>query len=411
MLDIKFIRENLKEVKQNIKKRRLKTPLNHLLEIDDERLKLIKEVESLRHERNVAANKHDEEKGKEVKEKLSKLDAALGAVEAELNGYLEQVPNMLSPLVPEGESEEDNKEVRKWGSLPKFEFKPKDHATIGKELGLIDQEASAKSSGRGFYYLMGDGALLEIALVNWAFSFLDKRGYKPVITPELVRKKFVAGTGYLPRREEPDVYKIEGEDLYLVATSEIPIAAIHSGEILNEGDLPKSYAGFSSSFRKEAGSYGKYTHGIYRVHQFEKVEIFKFVKPTDSDKAFREIVALQEEIYQALEIPYRVVNICSGEMSAPAYLKYDLEYWDPVNGQYRELTSASNTADYQARRLNIKFRDKNSTRLAHTLNGTAIALSRTIIAILENYQQKDGSVKLPKVLHEYLGKDSLQRPK
>lgn len=411
MLDIKFIRENLKEVEQNIKKRRLKTPLNHLLEIDDERLKLIKEVESLRHERNVAADKHDEEKGKEVKEKLSKLEAALGAVEAELNGYLEQVPNMLSPLVPEGEGEEDNKEVRKWGSLPKFEFKPKDHATIGKELGLIDQEISAKSSGHGFYYLMGDGALLEVALVNWALSFLDKRGYKPVITPELVRKKFVEGTGYLPRREEPDVYKIEGEDLYLVATSEIPIAAIHSGEILNEGDLPKNYAGFSSSFRKEAGSYGKYTHGVYRVHQFDKVEIFKFVKPIDSDKAFREIVALQEEIYQALEIPYRVVNICSGEMSAPAYLKYDLEYWDPVNGQYRELTSASNTADYQARRLNIKFRDKNSTRLAHTLNGTAIALSRTIIAILENYQQKDGSVKLPKVLHEYLGKDSLQRPK
>lgn len=411
MLDIKFIRENLKEVEQNIKKRRLKTPLNHLLEIDDERLKLIKEVESLRHERNVAADKHDEEKGKEIKEKLSKLEAALGAVEAELNGYLEQVPNMLSPLVPEGESEEDNKEVRKWGSLPKFEFKPKDHVTIGKELGLIDQETSAKSSGHGFYYLTGDGALLEIALVNWALSFLDERGYKPVITPELVRKKFVEGTGYLPRREEQDVYKIEGENLYLVATSEIPIAAIHSGEILNEGDLPKSYAGFSSSFRKEAGSYGKYTHGIYRVHQFDKVEIFKFVRPTDSDKAFREIVALQEEIYQALEIPYRVVNICSGEMSAPAYLKYDLEYWDPVNGQYRELTSASNTADYQARRLNIKFRDKNSTRLVHTLNGTAIALSRTIIAILENYQQKDGSVKLPKVLHEYLGKDSLQRPK
>ena len=411
MLDIKFIRENLKEVEQNIKKRRLKTPLNHLLEIDDERLKLIKEVESLRHERNVAADKHDEEKGKEIKEKLSKLEAALGAVEAELNGYLEQVPNMLSPLVPEGESEEDNKEVRKWGSLPKFEFKPKDHVTIGKELGLIDQETSAKSSGHGFYYLTGDGALLEIALVNWALSFLDKRGYKPVITPELVRKKFVEGAGYLPRREEPDVYKIEGEDLYLVATSEIPIAAIHSGEILNEGDLPKNYAGFSSSFRKEAGTYGKYTHGIYRVHQFDKVEIFKFVRPTDSDKAFREIVALQEEIYQALEIPYRVVNICSGEMSAPAYLKYDLEYWDPVKGQYRELTSASNTTGYQARRLNIKFRDKNSTRLVHTLNGTAIALSRTIIAILENYQQKDGSVRIPEVLHEYLGKDSLQRPK
>ena len=411
MLDIKFIRENLKEVEQNIQKRRLEVPLKHLLEIDDERLKLILEVDSLRHKRKIAADKHDEKKGREIKEKLSKLEAALGAVETELNGYLEQVPNMLSPRVPEGKSEKDNKEIKKWGSLPKFEFKPKDHMAVGKELELIDQESSAKSSGHGFYYLSGDGALLELALVNWAVSLLDKKGYKPLITPELVRKKFVEGTGYLPRREEPDVYKIEGEDLYLVATSEIPIAAIHSGDILNEADLPKGYAGFSSSFRKEAGSYGKYTHGIFRVHQFDKVEIFKFVKPEDSDKTFEEIVKLQEEICQALEIPYRIVSICSGEMSAPAYLKYDLEYWDPINRQYRELTSASNTTDYQARRLDIKYKDKTGTKFVHTLNGTAIALSRTIIAILENHQQKDGSVKLPKVLHEYLGKDTIQRPK
>ncbi len=411
MLDIKFIRENLKEVEQNIQKRRLEVPLKHLLEIDDERLKLILEVDSLRHKRKIAADKHDEKKGREIKEKLSKLEAALGAVETELNGYLEQVPNMLSPRVPEGKSEKDNKEIKKWGSLPKFEFKPKDHMAVGKELELIDQESSAKSSGHGFYYLSGDGALLELALVNWAVSLLDKKGYKPLITPELVRKKFVEGTGYLPRREEPDVYKIEGENLYLVATSEIPIAAIHSGDILNEADLPKGYAGFSSSFRKEAGSYGKYTHGIFRVHQFDKVEIFKFVKPEDSDKTFEEIVKLQEEICQALEIPYRIVSICSGEMSAPAYLKYDLEYWDPINRQYRELTSASNTTDYQARRLDIKYKDKTGTKFVHTLNGTAIALSRTIIAILENHQQKDGSVKLPKVLHEYLGKDTIQRPK
>ncbi|GAG04299.1 unnamed protein product, partial [marine sediment metagenome] len=250
MLNIKFIRENLKEVEQNIRKRHLEVPLKHLLEIDDERLKLILEVDSLRHKRKIAADKQDEKEGREIKNKLSKQEAALSAVEAELNEYLEQVPNMLSPHVPDGKNEEDNKETKKWGSLPKFEFKPKDHVTIGKELGLIDQEASAKSSGHGFYYLSGDGALLELALVNWAVSFLDKKGYTPTITPELVRKKFIEGTGYLPRREEPDVYKIEGEDLYLVATSEIPIAAVHSGDILNEADLPKNYAGFSSSFRK-----------------------------------------------------------------------------------------------------------------------------------------------------------------
>ena len=201
----------------------------------------------------------------------------------------------------------------------------------------------------------------------------------------------------------------------MAATAEIPIAAIHAGEILNEADLPKNYVGFSTSFRREAGSYGKYTHGIYRVHQFDKVEIFKFVKPENSDRAFQEIISLQEKIYQSLEIPYRIVNICSGEMSAPAYLKYDLEYWDPVNGQYRELTSASNTTDYQARRLNIKYKQatsgqKPATSHVHTLNGTAIALSRTIIALLENHQQKDGSIKLPKVLHQYLGKDTIQRP-
>jgi seryl-tRNA synthetase len=411
MLDIKFIRENLKDVEKVIKARRVDVPLKHLIEIDDERLKLIKEVEELRHERNIAADKHDEEKGKEIKNKLSKLEGALSAVEEELREYLEQVPNLLSPSVPEGKSEEDNKEIKKWGKETKFDFKAKDHLSLGKELELLDQEIAAKTSGRGFYYLSGNGALLQLALVNWAVSFLAGKGYKPVITPELVRKRFVEGTGYLPRRDEPDIYKVEGEDLYLVATSEIPMAALHADEILDEGELPKNYVGFSSSFRKEAGSYGKYTHGIFRVHEFDKVEIFKVVSPEDSNNAFEEIISLQEQIYQELEIPYRIVNVCSGEMSAAAYLKYDLEYWDPVNKHYRELTSASNTTDYQAHRLNIKFKSKEGTKFVHTLNGTAIALSRTIIAILENHQQKDGSVKLPKVLHEYLGKDTIQRPK
>ena len=409
MLDIKFIRENLKEVEKVVKKRRLKIPLGHIIEIDDQRRKLLEEVEELRHEKKQAASKHDEEAGKVVKVKLSKLEAALSSVEGELTEYLEQVPNMLSSQVPEGESEKSNKEIKKWGRIEKGDFVPKDHMALGKNLGIIDQQAAAKSSGHGFYYLTGDGALLELALVSWVTSFLSEKGYTPIITPELVRKQFVEGTGYLPRREAPDVYKIEGEDLYLIATAEIPIAAINSNEILNEADLPKNYDGFSSSFRKEAGSYGKYTHGIFRVHQFDKVEIFKFVKEEDSDKAFEEIISLQEEIYQALEIPYRIVNSCSGEMSAPAFLKYDLEYWDPVNQTYREITSTSNTTDYQARRLNIKYKDKTGTKYARTLNGTALALSRTIIAILENHQQKSGSIKLPKVLHGYLGKDTIQR--
>ena len=346
-----------------------------------------------------------------LKKKFAKLEGSLRAVEEELHGYLEQVPNVLSPQTPDGEDEKDNKEIKKWGSPGKFDFTPKSHVEIGKDLGIINQELAAKSSGHGFYYLLDDGARLELALVSWVVDLLNKEGYTPVLPPDLVRKQFVEGTGYLPRREEPDIYKIEGEDLYLVATAEIPIAAMHAGEILNEADLPKNYVGFSTSFRKEAGSYGKYTHGIYRVHQFDKVEIFKFVKPEDSDRAFEEIISLQEKIYQSLEIPYRIVSICAGETSAAAYLKYDLEYWDPVNEKYRELTSASNTTDYQARRLNIKYKDKEGSKFVHTLNGTAIALSRTIIALLENHQQKDGSIKLPKVLHEYLGKDIIQRHK
>ena len=410
MLDIKFIRDNKKLVEETVKKRRVDVDIAHILEIDDTRLGLIKTVERLRRERKEAAGKKDIEEGRKIKDKRNKQEDALRAVELELNEYLEQVPNLLSKEVPDGEGEKDNVEVKSWGEKPKFDFKPKDHVQLGKDLKIIDEDQAAKVSGHGFYYLKDEGALLELALVSWAIKFFVEKGYMPVITPELVRKRFVEGTGYLPRREKPDIYKIEGEDLYLVATAEIPLAALHADQILNEEDLPLNYAGFSSSFRKEAGSYGKYAKGIFRVHQFDKVEIFKFVKPEDSKAAFKEIVSLEEEIYQALKIPYRVVNICSGEMSAAAYLKYDLEYWSPADQSYREITSASNTTDYQARRLNIKYRKKDgSTSYACTLNGTALALSRTIIAILENYQQKDGTVRVPDILRDFLGKDTLGR--
>lgn len=411
MLDIKFIRENKKEVEQTIKKRRLDVDINHLIEIDDKRLELIKTVESLRRQRKEVANKKDVEAGRKIKNRLAKNEAALRAVEAEFQDYLEQVPNLLSKTVPEGKNEEDNQEIKKWGQKPKLDFRPKDHVQIGKSLGIVDEERAAKVSGHGFYYLKDEGALLEIALVKWSMDFLVKRGFIPVITPEVVRKRFVEGTGYLPRREEPDIYKIEGEDLFLSATAEIPLAGLHADEILLEDDLPLNYVGFSSSFRKEAGSYGKHTKGIFRTHQFDKVEIFKFVRPEDSEISFQEIISLEEEIFQTLNIPYRIVNICSGEMSAAAYLKYDLEYWSPSDQTYREFTSASNTTDFQARRLNIKYRKRDgSTAFPHTLNGTALAVGRTIIAILENYQRKDGSVELPKALHAYLGKSTIQRP-
>lgn len=410
MLDIKFIRKNKKEVEEAIKKRQLDIDLQHFLDLDDKRLDLIQTTENLRHERKQAAQKKDIKEGKKIKDKLNKYDGDLREVMQEFEENLEQIPNLLSKDVPDGKDEGDNEQIRLWGKKTKFDFKPKDHIQIGKNLGIIDEERAAKVSGHGFYFLKDEGALLELALINWAIHFLVNKGYIPVITPELVRKKFVEGTGYLPRRENPDIYKIEGENLYLSATAEIPLAGLHADEILNDQDLPTSYVGFSTAFRKESGSYGKYSKGLFRVHQFDKLEMFKIVKPEDADAAFREIVSLEEQIFQALEIPYRVVNVCSGDMSAAAYLKYDLEYWSPVDQKYRELTSASNTTQFQARRLNIKYRKKDgTTALVSTLNGTAVAISRTLIAILENFQQKSGSVKIPKVLHEYLRKDIIQR--
>ena len=410
MLDIKFIRKNKKEVEEAIKKRQLNIDLQHFLDLDDKRLDLIQTTENLRHERKQAAQKKDIKEGKKIKDKLNKYDGDLREVMQEFEENLEQIPNLLSKDVPDGKDEGDNEQIRLWGKKTKFDFKPKDHIQIGKNLGIIDEERAAKVSGHGFYFLKDEGALLELALINWAIHFLVNKGYIPVITPELVRKKFVEGTGYLPRRENPDIYKIEGENLYLSATAEIPLAGLHADEILNDQDLPTSYVGFSTAFRKESGSYGKYSKGLFRVHQFDKLEMFKIVKPEDADAAFREIVSLEEQIFQALEIPYRVVNVCSGDMSAAAYLKYDLEYWSPVDQKYRELTSASNTTQFQARRLNIKYRKKDgTTALVSTLNGTAVAISRTLIAILENFQQKSGSVKIPKVLHEYLRKDIIQR--
>ncbi len=410
MIDIKLVREHPDVIKKTLKLRRYEFDVDHLLEVDKARSTLSVEVDGLRADKNKYAKEQNIDKGRQIKEELPKKEAALAAVEEEYHDLLERVPNLLDESVPEGDTEEDNEEIKKWGQTEKKDFKLKDHVQLAEDLGLIDFERGTKLAGRGFYYLKDEGALLELALVNWVVSFLVKKGYQPVITPVLAQKKFIEGTGYLPRREEPDLYKLEGEDLYLVATAEIPLAAMHAGETLSQEDLPLNYVGFSSAFRKEAGTYGKYAKGIYRVHQFDKVEIFKFTQPSESRKAFKEIISAQEEIYQALGIPYRIVNICSGEMSAPAFLKYDFEYYSPVEETYREITSTSNVTDFQARRLGIKYRTKDGkTDFVHTLNGTAIAISRTLIAILENYQQKDGSIAIPEVLRDYFSKSTISR--
>jgi len=274
---------------------------------------------------------------------------------------------------------------------------------LGKSLDLIDFETATKVSGSNLYYLKNQAVLLELALTNYAFDILTKEGFTPLITPDLARQKFYTGTGYLPQGPEAQTYKIKDSDLGLIATAEITLAGIHSDEILDEKDLPKKYAGFSHCFRLEAGSYGKYSKGLYRIHQFSKIEMYVYCSPEKSEKIHQYLLSLEEKIFQGLEIPYRVVEMCTGDLGAQAAKKYDLEAWMPGRGDWGEITSTSNTTDYQARRLGIRFKRKDgSVEFTYTLNGTAIAISRTIIAILENYQQKDGSVLVPKVLQKYL---------
>ncbi len=409
MLSIDFIRENPEKVKESVRRRGLNVDVDRLLELDNERRKLIQEVENLRSERNEISKQRTEEgkqRGRKIKEELKILEPQLKELEKDWEDIMLQVPNLLHPDTPDGKDETENVELRAFGGKPVLDFEPRGHEELGKALDLIDVGKGAEVSGSGFYYLKNEAVLLEFALVQYGLKVLQKEGFVPVVTPEVVRKEAAEGAGFIPRREEPDIYKVEGEDLYLIATAEMPLTAYHMNETLQKDELPKNYVGFSSCFRKEAGAYGKHKKGIFRVHEFDKLEMYKFTLPEQSEKAHQELVALEEKIYQGLNIPYRVVNICTGDMSAPALVKYDLEYWTPVDKTYREITSCSNCTDFQARRLAMKYRKEDgSTDFLHTLNGTAIAIGRTLVAILENYQQEDGSVVVPKVLREFVGKD------
>jgi seryl-tRNA synthetase len=414
MLDIKFIRKNRKEVEKMLKKRGAKVDLAHIIEIDDERKKLIVEVEDLRRQRREIAKVKEIEEGREVKEKLGKQEAALASVEKELNEYLARVPNMLDKKVPEGKDENDNVEIKRWGQVPKFDFKPLDHIELGKRLDLIDFERAAKVAGNKFYFLKNEAVLLEFALISYVIKTLQKEDFTLVRPPDLVRSEIAGGIGFQPRGPEAQIYTVESENLSLIGTAEIPLGGYHADEILDEKKLPLKYLGFSPCFRTEAGSYGRVSYGLYRAHEFDKLEIFIYCRPAESEKMHQYILSLEEKLFQGLELPYRVVDICAGDMGAAAARKFDIEAWMPgrEGGSYGEVTSTSNTTDYQAKRLNIKCRKADGkTEFVHTLNGTAIAVGRTLIAILENYQQADGSVKIPKVLHEYLGKDIIQRPK
>ncbi len=429
MIDVRLLRENPELIEKDLEKRGkadAKELVSKLVELDKKIREESMKVQELRHLRNknaddVARMKASGAPQEEIEKKVAygaQIGKEIDQIEEKVKSFRDEfyalfatIPNLTHETVPLGRSDEDNVEVRRWGQPASFPFKPRDHMDLGLKLDVIDTEKAAEVSGARFAYLKGDLVMLEFAIVTFVMRYLQERGFKPIIPPVLVKEKMMFGTGFFPLGRE-DVYKVEGEDLYLAGTAEVPLAGLHADDIIKEEELPRYYAGFSSCFRTEAGAHGKDTKGIFRVHQFDKVEMFVYAKPEDSWAEHEKLIRTAEGIYQQLGIPYRVVNVCSSELGPSAAKKYDLEAWLPGQGKYRELVSCSNCTDYQARRLNIKYRGKDGKlHLVHTLNSTATAVGRTIVAILENYQQEDGSVLIPEVLRPYMGKDRITPPR
>jgi seryl-tRNA synthetase len=405
MLDINFIRENPDTIKKGIAKKGVDGKIvDEFLDLDAKWRDLVKKTEDLRAKQKRAGEDKKIEEAKSLKEEIKLIEGDLAEIEKRRQESLFGIPNLPLDVVPEGKSEKENISIKEVGKKPEFGFSPKDHLEIGETLGIIDFESGAKVAGSGFYYLKNEGVLLELALVRYALDFLRNKGFDLCLTPDIAKEKFYLGTGYNPKGSEAQTFKIENSDLGLIATAEITLAGIHADETLKEIETPKFYAGYSHCFRQEAGSYGKYSKGLYRVHQFTKVEMFVYSRPEDSPAIHEKLLGLEEEIWQGLGIPYRVLEMCAGDLGAQAARKFDLEAWMPGRGDWGEITSTSNTTDYQARRLGIKIKKENGeTEFAHTLNGTAIATSRAIVAILENRQREDGSVEMPEALREYLG--------
>jgi seryl-tRNA synthetase len=411
MLDLKAMREEPGRFRQGLARRGAAESLEQVLALD-ERLRGLKvRVEGLRADQNTA-NKEigratpEERQSKidalrSVSEPLKELEPQLQETQDQLDQLLLRIPNLPHESVPDGVDDEDNVLIKEEGDPPQFGFDPKDHLDLGERLGAIDTERAARTSGSRFVYLLGSAVWLQFALVRYALDTLAAKGFTPVVPPVLVREEAMYGTGFLPT-DESQIYATRDDDLYLVGTSEVPLASFHQDEILDASDLPTRYAGYSTCFRREAGTYGKDTRGMFRVHQFDKVEMFSFADPDRSWEEHEFLVSIEEEIVAGLGIPYRLMNVCTGELGASAAKKVDLEAWFPGQGKYRELTSCSNCTDYQARRLGVRTRGLDGNRPVHTLNGTACAIGRTIIAVLENHQREDGSVDLPEILHPHL---------
>ena len=408
MLDVKFIRDNLALVEKSTKEKGYKIDVSEVVRLDDERKKVLAEVEVLRAKRNEIAGKMKGGKpspeliaeGKEIKAKLAGLEEELSEAESKLNTLVKTVPNVIFDDVPLG-GEECSVEVKKWGENHE---KGVDHLDYATSRDWVDFERGAKVAGAKFYYLKGELALLENALLQYGLSKVLEHGFTYMTVPDMVSSRVLEGCGFNPRTsEQSDEYYIEGEDLAMIATAEMPLTGYHMDEIIDEDKLPLLYAGYSACFRKEAGTYGKYTRGLFRVHQFNKLEMYVFCLPEQSKEIHEKILQIEEEIWQGLGIPYHIINIAAGDLGAPAAKKYDMEYWSPVNQKYQEITSCSNCTDFQARACNVRVRRKDGTvEFVHTLNGTAIPLARALVVLLENYAKEGGKLKVPEVLRPYL---------
>ncbi len=401
MLDIKFIRENPDKVRDGAKSKNIDVNIEQIQSLDGEYRELSSSLQELYAQRNRAAKERDIDGGREIKGEVDSKEGRLKEIKQKLDGLLYSIPSLPADDVKTGKSEEENDVVKTVGEPAKFNFKPRDHVELGEMLDIIDINRAVKVSGARFVYLKNEGVALEFALAQFAFDTLAKEGFIPVVPPELIKTETMKKLGYMEQGGAEDMFHIEKDGLTLVGTAEHSIVAMHMDETFLARNLPLRYVGFSSAFRREAGSYGKDTRGILRVHQFDKVEMVSYATEENADREHDFLLSIEEKFFQELGIPYQVIKMCSGDLGFPVARKYDIEAWVPTQEKYREVTSASTTTDFQSRRLNIKYQEGSEKKFAHVLNGTAFAIGRTLIAILENYQQEDGTVIIPEVLKKY----------
>ena len=424
MIDVKELKTRYDEIAKNIKDRYMNVDLDKIVKDQEERAALLLDVENLRSKRNETAQKMKQkldnetrqlyiQEGKEIKEALAEKEARLTVLDEQFKKEVMTIPNYASPEAPIGKEDKDSLAIKFYGEPTRFSFKAKDHVQLGEELDILDFDKGAKVSGQKFYYIKNKAVILQMALERYAMDIVVKHGFTPFITPDVAKEEILNGIGFNPRGAESNIYTIEGTDTCLVGTAEITLGGYYKDTILNKEDLPIKMTGLSHCFRREAGGAGQYSKGLYRVHQFSKLEMFIYCLPEESESFHKEILSIEEEIFQGLGLPYRIVDTATGDLGAPAYRKFDIEAWMPGRGdegEYGEVTSTSNCTDYQARSLNIRYRDDDGKiKFVHMLNGTAVALSRAMVAVIENYQNEDGSITIPPALVRYTGFDKIEK--